>query len=52
MLWLDDTETTDIGLQHLSGLTSLRYLYVGGTQVTDAGVAELQSHLPGVEISR
>ena len=43
---------TDAGLQHLSSLNNLEKLWIGDTQVTDAGVDELQSHLPGAMIIR
>jgi len=37
---------------HLKGLTKLQGLNLGNTQVTDAGVAELQKALPNCEIMR
>jgi len=42
---LNETHVTDAGLEHLKGLTSLRYLVITGTQVTDAGVEKLQKTL-------
>ena len=33
---------TDAGLVHLKGLTKLHYLNLVGTEVTDAGIAELK----------
>ena len=41
---------TDVGLAHLTGLTALERLRLGNTQVTDAGVAELQKALPSCAI--
>ena len=42
---------TDAGLVHLSGLRQLRLLDLRGTNVTNTGVADLQSALPGCRIS-
>ena len=36
------TETTDAGLVHLKGLTSLESLLLFGTQITDAGLEQLK----------
>jgi len=44
------TEVTDAHVVHLKGLTSLQSLYLGNTQVTDAGVNELQKALPNCQI--
>ena len=41
---------TDAGLVHLKELTSLETLTLSETQVTDAGVAELQQALPDCKI--
>ena len=41
-----------VGLMHLKGLTNLEFLYLDGTQVTDAGVRKLQAALPDTEILR
>ena len=49
---LSYTEVTDVGLKELAGLKSLQSLYLGGTQVTDAGVAELRKALPACRIIR
>jgi hypothetical protein len=49
---LDETLITDAGLAHLSGLTKLRSLSLGGTKVTDAGVRDLRVALPWVQIRR
>jgi hypothetical protein len=39
-------------LAHLKGLTQLSYLDLRGTQVTDAGMKELERALPGLNIDR
>ena len=50
-LWLDTNyQVTDAGLVHLKGMTNLTYLRLNKTQVTDAGVAELQQALPNCAI--
>ena len=49
---LMDTQVTDAGLEHLKGMTNLRYLHLGDTQVTDAGVNELKKALPNCRIDR
>ena len=36
------SKITDAGLVHLKGLTKLKWLYLDGTKVTDAGVAEVR----------
>ena len=41
---------TDASLAHLTGLTAPESLNLAGTQVTDAGVAELQKALPNCAI--
>ena len=43
---------TDAGLAHLCGLTNLKQLSVVGTQVTDAGVAELKKASPKCKINK
>ena len=50
VLNLSDTAVNDAWLEHLKGLTSLMYLWVNGTQVTDAAVEKLQKTL-GVSVS-
>ena len=37
-------------LQHLKGLTALRQLYVRETKVTAAGVRQLKTSLPNVDV--
>ena len=37
---------------HVKGMTSLEELWLQGTQVTDAGVQDLQKALPNCHISR
>jgi len=39
-----------VGKSHLKELVNLQTLYLGGTKVTDAGVAELQKALPDCKI--
>jgi hypothetical protein len=51
-LTLERTEITDAGLAPLKGLTSLSVLRIGKTQVTDAGIKELQQALPSLTIYR
>ena len=46
------TQITDAGLGHLTGRTNLQELRLSGTQVTDAGVAELKQALPKCKIYR
>ena len=48
---LDNTKITDAGLVHLKGLNRLQPLYLYGSQVTDAGIAELQQALPNRKIN-
>jgi hypothetical protein len=43
---------TDAGLEHLKGLTSLKYLFLMNTQVTDAGMEDLQAALPKCKITK
>jgi hypothetical protein len=42
LVYLDGTKVTDAGLEHLNGLTQLRWLALNGTRVTDAGLAHLK----------
>jgi Leucine-rich repeat (LRR) protein len=41
MISLDKTQLTDAELEHLTGLSQLRYMSLGGTKVTDAGLEYL-----------
>ena len=41
-----------MGLKHLAGLTSLTFLNIYGTHVTDAGLMELRKALPRCKITR
>ena len=41
---------TDAGLVHLKGLTSLVFLFLIETQITDAGIADLKMALPDCKI--
>ena len=49
-LMLAGTQVTDKGLVHLKGLTNLKSLNLMNTQVTHAGVADLQKALPKCKI--
>jgi hypothetical protein len=51
-LWLHETDITDAGLASLYGMQGLQQLELMRTAVTDAGVADLQSHLPNLRILR
>ena len=51
-LHLYNARITDAGIVHLKGLTKLRFLYLGATEVTDAGAADLASSRPGLQIDR
>jgi hypothetical protein len=48
---LHRTEVTDACLEHLKSMRSLRYLALGGTQVTTAGMEALQRELPQCTIA-
>ena len=47
---LSRSKITDAGLVHLKGLTGLQTLDLGGTEVTDAGFADLKKALPNCKI--
>ena len=49
-LGLGLTQVTDAGLIHLKGLTKLKWLHLDDTQVTGAGVADLEKALPNCKI--
>ena len=49
---LVDWSARDADLARLKGLTKLRWLYLGVSNVSDAGVRELQRELPGLAIER
>jgi Leucine Rich repeat len=51
-LVLARTRVTDDGLNELAGQTQLKELNVRDTQVTAAGIAKLQRHLPGLTIHK
>ena len=38
---LDGTEFNDVGMQHLSSLRNLRYLYMNNTKISDDGLKHL-----------
>ena len=42
----EGTKVTDVGLEHLQGLTGLKYLNLKGTKVTEAGAEKLRKALP------
>ena len=46
------SQLTDAGLVHLKGLTQLQDLNLFDTDITDAGIAELQKALPNCEIEK
>jgi hypothetical protein len=48
---LDNTRVTNAGLVQLKGLSKLTWLNLNNTQVTDAGVRELQESLPNCKIN-
>ena len=48
---ISSLEVTDLGLKHLEGLARLERVSLGGTQVTEAGVARLSQALPNADIS-
>ena len=52
MLCLENTQISDAGLALLEGLTSLLWLYLTGTQVTDKSIKKLQEALPNCKITR
>jgi hypothetical protein len=52
LLDLARTGITDAGLRQLREIRTLDQLYVEGTQVTDAEIAELQHALPKLTIHR
>ena len=43
---------TDAGLVHIKGFTNLETLLLYGTQITSAGVADLQKALPNCKITK
>ena len=45
-------QITDAGLEHINELTSLTELDLYGTQITDAGLAEIKAALPNCDISK
>ena len=51
-LWLECTAVTDVGLRLLHPCRALRYVSVAYTGVSAEGVAELESAIPGVEVSQ
>ena len=42
LLYLNDTQVTDVGLGHVKGLSNLVELLLDGTQITDAGLVHLK----------
>jgi len=45
-----DRHVTDEGLQHLTGLRTLEWLELSGTQLTEQGIEELRKALPNCRI--
>ena len=43
---------TDAGLKELTGLKKLKWLSIVGTQVTDAGIAEIKEAIPELTVHR
>jgi len=41
-LFLSGTQVTDVGLEHIKGLTTLGFVDLGKTRVTDAGLEHLK----------
>lgn len=52
--WLDDTQVTDAGLEHLKGLTGLVQLSLINTEITDRGLEHLKglSELQTLDLRR
>jgi len=51
-LSLTNTSLTDRSVKYLKTMQNLKHLHIGGTQITDAGAAELKAALPNCEIGR
>ena len=47
---LSDTNVTDAGLEHLKSCHHLHKIWLGGSNVTEAGVSKLRQELPECEI--
>jgi hypothetical protein len=47
---LQNAPITDAGLAELDGLNRLESLYLEGTEVTEAGLSQLQQSLPNLHI--
>jgi hypothetical protein len=52
VLNLAATDVTDAGLEELAGLKGLTWLILGNTNVTQAGVRDLQKALPTCKIEQ
>ncbi|MHC4406744.1 MAG: hypothetical protein ACYTG0_44545 [Planctomycetota bacterium] len=50
ILFLNDTEITDVGLMHLRELSNLDVLQIDGTKVTQRGIAQLRKSLSETSI--
>ncbi len=48
-LWLSNTAVSDEGLKTLHGMKGLRWVIVGGTKVTEKGIAALRQAIPQVK---
>ena len=50
VIGLRETEVTDECVKHLKGMTVLKFIVLGSTKVTDAGIADLHKALPNCKI--
>jgi hypothetical protein len=51
-LILQDTGVTDVALKALASLKKLKTVYLNGTKVTAAGMADLKKALPECEVTQ
>ena len=52
IVFLNNTKISDIGLEHLKGLSHLRTLFVCGTKVTAAGAQKIEQSIPYCDVRR
>ena len=50
IVFLDNTEVSDVGVEKLKGLTQLQWLDLRNSKVSDEGVAKIQKALPNCTI--